>query len=206
MLTQHAHTAAANRDIVLGGHKGLYIVDLKNPYETPRFVPHTSTCVSDLQCNPWTSRSNWVASTSNQKALIFNLDFLSASPVERVLHAHTRAITDINWASSSPELLATCGLDGRVWTWDLRVASRPVWGVFQSSGATQVKWNRMDPHVLASSHDSRVLIWDDRVSPAGLSGQIAGMLMLKDNRWALSLLPLSKRTRPRFMESTGLAE
>ena len=32
------------------------------------------------------------------------------------------------------------------------------------AGATQVKWNRQDAHLLASSHDDRVLIWDNRVS------------------------------------------
>lgn len=36
-----------------------------------------------------------------------------------------------------------------------------VWGFV--AGATQVKWNRREPHVIASAHDSRVLIWDDRM-------------------------------------------
>ena len=30
------------------------------------------------------------------------------------------------------------------------------------AGATQVKWNRQDSHVLASSHDKMLRIWDDR--------------------------------------------
>jgi hypothetical protein len=34
----------------------------------------------------------------------------------------------------------------------------------QSAGGTQVKWNRQDGNVLASSHLNQVLIWDRRVS------------------------------------------
>ncbi len=33
----------------------------------------------------------------------------------------------------------------------------------QSAGGTQVKWNRQDGNVLASSHLNQVLIWDRRV-------------------------------------------
>ena len=31
------------------------------------------------------------------------------------------------------------------------------------AGATQVKWNRQDGNILASSHMNEVLIWDKRV-------------------------------------------
>lgn len=31
-----------------------------------------------------------------------------------------------------------------------------------TASATQVKWNRQDPHLLASAHDTSLLIWDDR--------------------------------------------
>jgi hypothetical protein len=34
----------------------------------------------------------------------------------------------------------------------------------QPAGGTQVKWNRQDGNVLASSHMNEVLIWDRRVS------------------------------------------
>jgi hypothetical protein len=33
-----------------------------------------------------------------------------------------------------------------------------------SASGTQVKWNRQDPHILASSHAKEILIWDRRVS------------------------------------------
>lgn len=188
----------ANRDVALGARRGLYIVDLQNPYDPPRFLPHNSpspcvalslqhqiladsaACrweVADVQWSCHSARSEWVVSTSNQKALVYNLAQAYAasaphSPIEHTLHAHSRAITDINWHPMFPDSLATCGLDGCVWAWDLRAGyygggntgRKPVWGVCEwGSGATQVKWNRNEPHQIASSHDNRVLIWDDRM-------------------------------------------
>ena len=33
-----------------------------------------------------------------------------------------------------------------------------------SAGASCVRWNRLDSHMLASAHDSDIRIWDSRVS------------------------------------------
>ncbi|KAK4047185.1 hypothetical protein OIO90_006294 [Microbotryomycetes sp. JL221] len=155
----------ANRDVALGGRKGLWIVDLQNPYDPPRYLPHNSAWeVADVQWNPFPARSEWVASTHR-------------------LYAHQRGVTDINWSPGSPDVLATCALDGWVYAWDLRAgygarskpgstssaggARKPVWGVCSwGSSATQVKWNRREPHIVASAHDNKVLIWDDRMGAA----------------------------------------
>ena len=77
----------ANRDVALGARKvrtadaasgylndhsqppnpspqGLFIVDLQNPYDPPRFLPHHSAWeVADVQWSPFPQRSEWVAST-----------------------------------------------------------------------------------------------------------------------------------------------
>lgn len=54
----------ANRDVVLAARKGLFIIDLENPYDQPRFLPHLTTWVpADVQWNPHPARANWVAST-----------------------------------------------------------------------------------------------------------------------------------------------
>ena len=85
------------------------------------------------------------------------------SSVEHVLHGHKRAITDINFSAHNPDILATCAIDGYVHCWDIRRPSRPVTTFCDwFAGATQLKWNRQDPHVLASSHDKHLKIWDDR--------------------------------------------
>lgn len=86
------------------------------------------------------------------------------NPIEHVLHAHSRAITDINFSAHHPDAIATCAVDSFVHCWDLRTPSRPAISFSDwFAGATQVKWNRQDPHVIASSHDRFLRIWDDRM-------------------------------------------
>ena len=83
--------------------------------------------------------------------------------VEHVLHGHKRAITDINFSAHHPDILATCAVDSYVHCWDLRRPSKPAMTFCDwFAGATQVKWNRQDSHILASSHDKHLKIWDDR--------------------------------------------
>ncbi|CAH7674589.1 hypothetical protein PPACK8108_LOCUS9490 [Phakopsora pachyrhizi] len=176
-----------NRDVVLGARKGLFVIDLNHPYEPPRYLAHSATWdVADIQWSPHPERRSWVASTSSQKALIWNLDLpyhsqfssqnsasLDAtlqprrtvqSPIQFVLEAHTRAICDINWSVFNVDVLATCGIDSWTYVFDLRTGgSAAVQGFCAwTSPATQVKWNRQDPHLLATSHNSYVFIWDTR--------------------------------------------
>ncbi|TKY88794.1 hypothetical protein EX895_002425 [Sporisorium graminicola] len=248
----------ANRDVVLAARKGLFIIDLEDPFAPPRFLAHMTTWEAvDIQWSPHPARSNWVASTSNQKLLIWNLDrpgdpraappltrmmhrgsiHSSSSPVmhtnphfatqrssayqsiynsqslhsgltagtrsgfgaisatstfgdtamstasqlqlaaprssaiEHVLHAHTRAITDINWSPFHPEIVASSSIDTWTWVWDLRMSGgsdgsarqKPAQGYSAWNAAvTQVKFNRASEHRLASTCDNKVLIWDDR--------------------------------------------
>ncbi|KAG0355354.1 hypothetical protein BGZ54_001185 [Gamsiella multidivaricata] len=154
----------SSRDVVLAARKGLFIIDLENPYEPPRLLHHlTKWEVADVQWNPHFSRENWIASTSNQKALIWNLSHNAPRAVELILHAHNRAISDINWSPFHPDLLATCSVDTFVHLWDLRTPKKPVnsfcaW----TAAATVVKFNRKDEYTLASAHDTKVEVWDTR--------------------------------------------
>jgi WD40 repeat protein len=95
--------------------------------------------LSPLICSP--------CRQSAKQAVIYNLTFspsLSVSPIEHTLHAHTRAVTDINWSPGSPDVLATCALDGWVYSWDLRTGHgagggrKPVWGVCSWGGESCV--------------------------------------------------------------------
>lgn len=91
----------------------------------------------------------------------------SQGAIEHTLHGHTRAITDINFSAHHPDMLATCAVDGYVHCWDLRRPRQPVLTFCDwFAGATQVKYNRQDSHVLASSHDRWLRIWDDRKGAA----------------------------------------
>ena len=160
-----ASISPCGRDVVLASRDGLHIIDLDSPYSPPRYLPHhTSWDVADVQWSPFASRDYWVVSTSNQKALVWNLEAKYwQNSIEFVLHGHTRAITDINFSAHHADILATCAVDSYVHCWDLRTPSRPAVSFSDwFAGATQVKWNRQDAHVIASSHDRYLRIWDDR--------------------------------------------
>jgi WD repeat-containing protein 59 len=152
------------RDVVLASREGLHIIDLDSPWDPPRYLAHhTSWEVADVQWSPFGARDNWVASTSNQKALVWNLDAPASDSIEFVLHGHTRAITDINFSAHDPNVLATCAVDSFVHCWDLRTPQRPAISFSDwFAGATQVKWSRQDSSVIASSHDKYLRIWDQR--------------------------------------------
>ncbi|KAL7273734.1 hypothetical protein RUND412_003394 [Rhizina undulata] len=145
--------------------QGLHIVDLDNPYDPPRFLQHlTAWSVADVQWSPHASHAHWVVSTSNQKAIVWNLYLPSRNAIEIALHGHTRAITDINFSAHQPNVLATCSIDSFVHCWDLRTPHRPVVSFCDwFAGATQVKYNRQNEHILASSHDKYLYIWDSRM-------------------------------------------
>jgi len=162
----------SGRDVCLAARKGIFIVDLDDLWAAPRFLSHWATTeVADVQWNIHSSRAHWVVSTSSSKALVWNLASSSDNPIEHVCHGHERSITDINWSVFNPDVLATCGIDGFVLCWDLRMGgSKTALNITRSVyqwcgwryGATQVKWNRQSPHELASAHGDSVLIWDER--------------------------------------------
>ncbi|PNS14056.1 hypothetical protein CAC42_6569 [Sphaceloma murrayae] len=160
-----ATISPSGRDVALASKHGLYIIDLDSPYSPPRHIRHeTPWTPADVQWSPFHSRPYWVVDTSNQRALVWNLELATRkAPIEFVLHAHYRAITDINFSPFHPDILSTCAVDGFVHNWDLRIPSRPATSFSDwFAGATQVKWNRKDPHIVASSHDRFLRIWDDR--------------------------------------------
>ncbi|KAG1770755.1 hypothetical protein EDD22DRAFT_865833 [Suillus occidentalis] len=142
----------------------LFIIDLEAPLEVPRFLPQGGTWdVADVQWNPHRARAEYIVSTSSEKLLIWNLMMVGKTSIEHILHSHYRAVTDINWHTKEPDIVASVGIDSWVWSWDLREPRKPVLGLCAfNAGGTQVKWNRQDPNVLASSHMNEVIIWDRR--------------------------------------------
>ncbi|ODH49293.1 hypothetical protein GX48_04633 [Paracoccidioides brasiliensis] len=194
------------RDVVLASYvwedtrkEGLHIIDLDNPYSPPRYLPHhTPWEVADVQWSPFAARDSWVVSTSNQKALVWNLAMKSAqNSIEYVLHAHSRAITDINFSAHHPDVLATCAVDSFVHCWDLRSPARPAVSFSDwFAGATQVKWNRQDPHVIASSHDRFLRIWDDRKGAHPIRTIVAHNTKIYGLDW--------NRTRPEALVTCSL--
>ncbi|EPE05536.1 wd repeat-containing protein [Ophiostoma piceae UAMH 11346] len=167
-LVGSATISPSGRDIALASPEGLAIIDLDSPYSAPRRVKSHGMpwLVVDVQWSPFAARDYWVASTANHCCLVWNLnraDDSSAGAVEHSLRGHRRSITDINFSAHHPDMLATCSVDGYVHCWDLRRPSTPALTFIDwVAGATQVKYNRQDEHVIASSHNRCVHIWDDR--------------------------------------------
>lgn len=153
------------RDAVLAGRRGLFIIDLDDPFTAPRWLHHiTSWEVADVQWSPHHgAKPSWCISTSNQKALLWDLARPSKNAIHSVLHKHTRAITDINFHPLDPEMLATCSIDTFVYSWDMRTPRRPVgkWAEWRA-GATQVKWNHSNSYQICSSHHHIFCLWDSR--------------------------------------------
>ncbi|RBQ71344.1 hypothetical protein VDGD_01871 [Verticillium dahliae] len=169
-LVGSATISPSGRDVALASPEGLAIIDLDSPYNPPRRLSSHGLpwLVTDVQWSPFAARDYWVVSTANHRALVWNLnlrDDSSSGAIEHSLQGHSRAITDINFSAYHPDLLATCAVDGYVHCWDLRRPRQPVLTFCDwFAGATQVKYNRQNPHILASSHDRWLHIWDERKS------------------------------------------
>ncbi|KAJ3271608.1 hypothetical protein HDV01_006478 [Terramyces sp. JEL0728] len=178
-------------DAVLAAKRGLYIIDLEQPFLQPKMFQHVSKWdVADVYWNPHIVRSNWIASTSNQKALVWNIERCNsgASPVEFVLNKHLRAISDIHWSPFFPDLLASCSYDAYVHLWDLRSKPDKPSNSFcgWNAGASQVKFNRVNEYILASSHDTDIRIWDTRKGSAPVTLITAHMTKIYGIDWSIS--------------------
>ncbi|KND89774.1 putative RWD, RING finger and WD repeat-containing protein C11E3.05 [Tolypocladium ophioglossoides CBS 100239] len=167
-LVGSATISPSGRDIALASPEGLAIIDLDSPYNPPRRLRSHGMpwLVCEVQWSPFAARDYWVVSTANHRALVWNLNLREDSTsgaIEHSLQGHSRAITDVNFSAHHPDLLATCSVDGYVHWWDLRRPRQPVLTFCDwFAGATQVKFNRQDPHILASAHDRWLHVSDER--------------------------------------------
>lgn len=147
---------------VLGSRKGLAFIDLNFPNVITKKVPRNSKWECNaLEWNPHLSDAHIFANASNQKTEIWSWSNGSGLQLQ-ILRGHTRAISDLNWSWFDPQLLSSCSMDQFIYIWDLREGKKPASSLQAIVGASQVKWNRVNQHVLATSHDGDVRIWDLR--------------------------------------------
>lgn len=167
-LVGSATISPSGRDVALASPEGLAIIDLDSPWSPPRRLSSHGLpwLVVDVQWSPFAARDYWVTSTANHRCLVWNLnlrDDSASGAIEHSLQGHSRAITDMNFSAHHPDSLATCSVDGYVHCWDLRRPRQPAitfcdW----FAGATQVKYSRQDPFIIASAHERLLHIWDER--------------------------------------------
>ncbi|XP_059060406.1 GATOR complex protein WDR59 isoform X2 [Achroia grisella] len=78
------------------------------------------------------------------------------------LRGHTRVVSDTHFHKQDYNLIATCSIDTFTHLWDLRDARKPVVSLCAVAGASQVQWNKVATHVVATAHDGDIKIWDYR--------------------------------------------
>ncbi|CAN9144126.1 unnamed protein product [Alternaria alternata] len=209
-----ASISPAGRDVVLASKSGLRIIDLDNIWSLPLFIPNQSSWdVADVQWSPFAARAEWIASTRNQLALVYNLSMPynnNKAPIEYTLRAHDRAITDINFSAHHPDLLATCGVDSFVFVHDLRSRQAPLKLADYTAGATQVKWNRQNDKIIASAHDKYLHIWDTRHGANPLSTITAHTTKIYGIDWnrndANKIMTCSLDATIKFWNNVGLKD
>ncbi|KAM7405598.1 hypothetical protein PAMP_000034 [Pampus punctatissimus] len=147
---------------VLSGRRFLYMVNLEAPSELPRKIGRQSKWdVGTVQWNPHKSESHVFAASSNQRVDLYSWRD-SCGEAHSSLQGHTRVISDLDWSWFEPEFLVTSSVDTYIYIWDTRDTRKPTVVLSAVAGASQVKWNRKNQHLLASSHDGDVRIWDRR--------------------------------------------
>ncbi|XP_058484871.1 GATOR complex protein WDR59 isoform X3 [Solea solea] len=148
---------------VLSGRRFLYMVNLEAPSEPPRKIGRQSKWdVGTVQWNPHKSESHVFAASSNQRVDLYSWRE-GCGEVHTSLQGHTRVISDLDWSWFEPEFLVTSSVDTYIYIWDTRDTRKPTVALSAVAGASQVKWNKRNQHLLASSHDGDVRIWDKRL-------------------------------------------
>uniref|UniRef100_A0AAZ3NUK4 WD repeat domain 59 n=1 Tax=Oncorhynchus tshawytscha TaxID=74940 RepID=A0AAZ3NUK4_ONCTS len=102
-----------------------------------------------------------LCSQSNQRVDLYTWRD-GCGEVHASLQGHTRVISDLDWSWFEPEYLVTSSVDTYICIWDTRDTRKPTVALSAVAGASQVKWNKRNQYLLASSHDGDVRIWDKR--------------------------------------------
>lgn len=112
--------------LLLAGRRHLALKNLDD-YREPLLLFNRNSKF-EVSCAEFAIRENsstFCAIATSQ--LIEVLKWTESSPVlEHSLRAHTRVVTDIDWHSKHPYMLATCSIDTYTHLWDLRDPKRPI--------------------------------------------------------------------------------
>ncbi|WFD21009.1 hypothetical protein MCAP1_003264 [Malassezia caprae] len=183
-----------NQEVVLGSKMGLYVIQLEHLYTPPRYFAHaTAWEVADIQWNPHVCRSEWVASTSNQKLVIWNLNRPSAASVgteeiRPASHMRMQAQQDVmrsfSFGSASSLMGPRPSITSQTFSMDgsaMRIPAEHRTGLGPPSSTavehlldahtraiTDINWSPFHPELLAScSVDTWTWVWDLRMAGRG---------------------------------------
>uniref|UniRef100_H3BW40 WD repeat domain 59 n=1 Tax=Tetraodon nigroviridis TaxID=99883 RepID=H3BW40_TETNG len=168
---------------VLSGRRFLYMVHLEAPSEPQRKISRQSKWdVGTVQWNRHRSEAHLFAASSNQRVDLYSWRDGNGD-VHTSLQGHTRVISDLDWSWFEPELLVTSSVDTYIYIWDTRDTRKPTVALSAVAGASQVKWNRKNAFLLASSHDGDVRIWDKRKANTAVEYMAAHLSKIHGLDW-----------------------
>ncbi|XP_018577120.1 GATOR complex protein WDR59 isoform X1 [Anoplophora glabripennis] len=170
--------------VLLAGRRYLAIRNLDEQFELVHKFPRQSKYdVGAAEWNPTIYHKELCVISSNQRleVLTWRNDELTQT---HSLRAHTRVITDLNWHKFDPNLLASCSVDTFIHLWDIRDSKRPTLSLSAIAEASQVRWNRISPHLLATAHEGDIKIWDQRKGTAPVQYIAAHLAKIHGLDWS----------------------
>ncbi|XP_047366050.1 GATOR complex protein WDR59 isoform X2 [Vespa velutina] len=156
---------ATGNYVLLAGRRYFAIKQLDECKETLRkFQRQSKYEVGSAEWNPTPLNCHLCAISSNTRIEILSLTVSSGYELQTIygLKAHTRVVNDINWHPKEPDIIASCSIDTFIHIWDIRDQRRPCLSLSAVAGSSQVRWNGLSPHTLATTHDGDIKIWDQR--------------------------------------------
>ncbi|KAJ5051882.1 uncharacterized protein L3040_001645 [Drepanopeziza brunnea f. sp. 'multigermtubi'] len=145
-----ATISPSGRDVALASTDGLDIIDLDHPLNPPRHLRHgLPWLVADVQWSPFAARENWVVSTANQKALVWNLNMPEESSQGAIEHTLSIKFWDYGNDIDEPERIIRT--DFPVW----RARHTPFgWGVLAMPQDTPGNLHLYDCRLSGGDKDS----------------------------------------------------
>ncbi|KAK5646426.1 hypothetical protein RI129_004890 [Pyrocoelia pectoralis] len=149
--------------VILAGRRYIAVKNLDDSdFESIRkFSRQSKYDVNAAEWNPTSHHSELCVISSNQHLEILTWSVGELTPTH-LMRAHTRVITDLNWHRSNPNLLASSSIDTFIHVWDIRDFRKPALSLSAIAEASQVRWNQMASHILATAHDGDIKVWDQR--------------------------------------------
>ncbi|XP_036149984.1 GATOR complex protein WDR59 isoform X3 [Monomorium pharaonis] len=172
VVTEHrdlqANTMAVDATgnyVLLAGRRYLAVKHLDEDVNTVKKFPRQSKYeVGSAEWNPCDLNCHLCAISSNTRIEILSFNEMGGYELQTMqsLKAHTRVVSDLNWHPKEPDIIASCSIDTFIHIWDIRDSRKPCMSLSAVAGSSQVRWNPLSSHTLATAHDGDVKIWDQR--------------------------------------------
>ncbi|XP_071574180.1 GATOR2 complex protein WDR59 isoform X1 [Temnothorax nylanderi] len=155
---------ATSNYVLLAGRRYLGVKHLDEDVNTKKFQRQSKYEVGSAEWNPCDLNCHLCAISSNTRIEILNFNRAGGYELQTMLSlkAHTRVVSDLNWHPKEPDIIASCSIDTFIHIWDIRDQRKPCVSLSAVAGSSQVRWNPLSSHTLATAHDGDVKIWDQR--------------------------------------------